>query len=96
MNKWVRELSVLRRAFFIASRFSRFETTEAGGIKMENVENFEDFERDLIKIFSEAGISVTQLPNPLYSDVETDVETLYPITLEKPTIGMLVSDQEDY
>ena len=48
MNKWVRELSVLRRAFFIASRFSKFETTEAGGIKMENVENFEDFERDLI------------------------------------------------
>ena len=63
---------------------------------MENIENFEDFERDLIKIFSEAGISVTQLQNPLYSDVETDVETLYPITLEKPTIGMLVSDQEDY
>ena len=96
MNKWVRELSVLRRAFFIASRFSKFETTEAGGIKMENVENFEDFERDLIKIFSEAGISVTQLQNPLYSDAETDILALHTITLDDPEIGMLISDQEDY
>ncbi len=96
MNKWVRELSVLRRAFFIASRFSRFETTEAGGISMDNIENLEDFERDLIKIFLDAGMSVTELQNPLYSDAETDILALHTITLDDPEIGMLISDQEDY
>jgi hypothetical protein len=96
VNKWVRELSVLRRAFFIASRFSRFETTEAGGNSMDNVENFEDVERDLIKIFSEAGMSVTKLQNPLYSDATTDIEALHTITLDEPEIDMLISDQEDY
>ena len=96
MNKWVRELSVLRRAFFIASRFSGFETIEAGGSSMDNVENFEDFERYLIKIFSEAGMSVTKLQNPLYSATTTDIEVLSATTLGEPEIDMLISDQEDY
>ena len=96
MNKWVRELSVLRRAFFIASRFSGFETIEAGGNSMDNVDNFEDFERDLIKIFSEAGMSVTKLHNPLYSETVADIEALPTTTLDEPEINMLISDQEDY
>ena len=33
---------------------------------MDEIDNYEEVERDLIKLFSEAGMTVKEYPNPLY------------------------------
>ena len=37
---------------------------------MDEIDNYEEVERDLIKLFSEAGMIVKEYPNPLYQKKE--------------------------
>ena len=96
MNKWVRWLSVLRRAFLLPFAFSKLETVEAGGNNMNTFDNLENFEKYLIKLFYEAGILVTELQNPLYADGVADFYNPHIIILDEPKIDMIVFGQEDY
>lgn len=56
---------------------------------MDEIDNYEEVKRDLIKLFAKAGMTVKEYPNPLYQKRLVTKDTLFVHNLPRFDYGKL-------